>query len=275
MLTDIHTHSTHSSDGRSPLPDMVKTAKSLGIRYFGVSEHFDYEYLAETILIDGVPVTSTTDAARYFSEARALQKAQNAADFTLLAGCEFGFYPAPLCLERYCALAEAYRPDFIVNSVHTVDGVDAWFPEYFAGKRKRDAYLRYFEAVRVSLDAPYPYDIVGHLGYVSRNAPYADAKLRYADFPDALDDILKTIVARGKILEVNSSSRGAGSDFLPDTDILARYYALGGRAVSFASDAHETSRILFGREKVVASLKALGFTQITVPVRGTYIPVAL
>ncbi len=254
---------------------MVACAKSLGVRYYGVSEHFDYEYLATPITVYGKLITSTTDAERYFSEIRALQKTQNAMDFTLLAGCEMGFYAALQCHEAYAAVHERYHPDFVVNSVHTVDGVDAWFREYFEGKTKQQAYRRYFEAVRSSLDAPYPYDIVGHIGYVSRNAPYPDVKLRYGEFSDILDDILRTIIEKDKILETNSSSRGAGSDFLPDVDILSRYYELGGRKVSFASDAHVTTRIMFGREKVVAALKAIGFTHITVPACGKHISVAL
>ena len=100
--------------------------------------------------------------------------------------------------------------------------------------------------------------------------PTPDNLLRYADFPALFDDILSAIVARGKILEVNSSARGAG-DFLPGRDILERYFALGGRMVSFGSDAHRIDRIAQGREKVVAALQEIGFEGITVPDCGTYV----
>ncbi len=275
MLTDVHTHSDFSADGKAPLAEMVARAKALGLGYLGVSEHFDFEYLAETIVIDGKLITGTTDAAAYFSEIRRLQKTQNGNGFTLLAGAEFGYHPADECIRAYLGIERDYAPDFVVNSVHTVDGTDAWFPSYFEGKSKERAYRRYLETVRESLDAPYSYDIVGHLGYVSRNAPYADRKIRYADFPALYDDILRTVIAKRKILEVNTSSRGAGSDFLPDTDVLARYYALGGRKISFASDAHEPTRILYGRDKVAEALKKIGFTHIVVPFCGARIPIAL
>ena len=129
--------------------------------------------------------------------------------------------------------------------------------------------------MRKSLDAPYGYDIVGHIGYVSRNAPYPDKALRYEEFADPLDDILKTVVARRKILEVNSSMRGTESGFLPATDILTRYFELGGREVSFASDAHDVARIAEKRESVCAALKAIGFTHVTVPDRGKRIRVEI
>ncbi len=263
MLTDVHTHSAFSADGVSSLAEMIERAHALHIAYYGVSDHFDYDYRALKLKIDGKEIPYIR-AEEYFSAARALQ-AQYATKLRVLVGAEFGFSPLPRVAREYEEVIAAHRPDFVVNSVHTVGNTDCWFPAYFAGKSKQDAYARYLDAVRASLDAPYHYDIVAHLGYVARNAPYPDPKLRYEDFAPALDDILKTVVARDKILEVNSSARTAGSSFLPDRDILARYFALGGRKVSFASDAHDTGRILARREEVVAALKELGFTHITVP----------
>lgn len=274
ILADIHNHSTFSTDGRSSLEDMVSTARNKGLKYFGISEHFDYDYIAAGLKIAGFE-PPYTDAAAYFGMAGLIKNACREGGFTFLAGAELGYSDDGWCKEEYIKLIERYSPDFLVNSVHTVGGLDCWYKEYFEGKDKHTAYGDYLKTVRRSLDAPYNYDIVGHLGYCSRNATYADPKLRYAEFSDVIDDILKTIITRGKILEVNSSSRGAGSDFLPDCDILERYFKLGGRRVSFASDAHSTERICDRRETVAAALKKIGFEYITVPVRGKYIEVEL
>lgn len=273
ILTDVHTHSTFSTDGKSTLAEMVAAARDAGARYYGVSEHFDFDYVVLGLKIHGA-VLPYTDADDYFAAIRAMQR-KNDERFTLLAGGEYGFCPLPQCAEEYARLNETYSPDFVVNSVHTVDGHDCYFPDYFEGKEKPYAYSRYLEQVRKSLEVPYSYDIVAHLGYVSRNAPYEDKKLRYEEFPELIDDILRAVIAKDKILEVNSSSRGAGSDFLPDTDILERYFQLGGRSLSFASDAHHVSRVCAGREGVAAALKQIGFTHITVPCRGERIKVEI
>lgn len=271
LLTDVHNHSTFSTDGRSTLEDMVSTAKIKGLRYFGISEHFDNDYLALGLKINGGP--PFTDADGYFKTAAELKEKYNDSNFTFLAGCEFGFTQHNQCFDDYARLIEKYSPDFIVNSVHTVDGRDCWFADYFEGKSKEKAYGAYLEEVLKSLSAPYYYDIVSHLGYCARNAKYPDPKLRYENFRDIIDEILSTIAYKGKILEVNSSSRGAGSDFLPDIDILTRYFELGGRLVSFASDAHATDRICDKRDKVVTALKKIGFTYITVPTYAGYFKV--
>lgn len=267
----MHTHSTYSADGESRLADMVHTAEAMGLEYYGVTEHFDYDYNYLGLLIDGKQ--AYTDEAGYFQEARALQRQVGGMRF--LVGCELGYSDDASVQTGYGRLIATYAPDFVVNSVHTCDGHDCWFQEYFEGKDKREAYERYLVRVLESLSAPYAYDIVAHIGYVSRNAPYSDPKLNYADFSPLYDDILKGIVERGKILEVNSSARGAGSLFLPDVDVLKRYFALGGRAVSFGSDAHSTARICDGRGVIVAALKEIGFTYITIPCRGERKQVAI
>lgn len=268
-MSDLHTHSAFSADGVSPLAEMAARAHERGLKYFGVSEHFDFDYAACGIWIDGGPMP-LTDEEGYFSAARALQKEYESKGMRLLAGGEYGFCPDKSCCERYLALTERKKPDFIINSVHTIFGADCYFPEYFENKSREQAYGQYLERVRESLDAPYPYDIVAHIGYVGRKAPYPDRMLRYDDFPALFDDILKTIVEKGKILEVNSSTRGIGAPFLPDTGVLARYFELGGRRLSFGSDAHDTSRIAEGRETAVAALKALGFAALTIPDCGEY-----
>ena len=149
ILTDIHTHSTFSADADSPLAEMVAAARAMGVRYFGISEHFDYDYPpAGLTYSDGAP--AHTDEQAYFTAARAIQ-AQSDANFVFLAGCELGYTDDPASLIRYMELIEKYSPDFVVNSVHTCDGADCWYGEYFSGKSKEKAYSRYLRRVLQSL----------------------------------------------------------------------------------------------------------------------------
>ena len=73
--------------------------------------------------------------------------------------------------------------------------------------------------------------------------------MSYAEFAESYDRILEKIIKKGKILEINSS-KSKEEGFVPSSDVLRRYYELGGRAVSFGSDAHFTSR-LFVRHVIV------------------------
>ncbi len=271
ILTDMHTHTAFSPDGQATLEAQLAAAARLNISCLGVSEHFDYDFLSPAHFAAGGGMFHTTDPAAYFAHARRLQ----AAGGRFLAGAEFGYSPDPAVQAHLRELGEKYRPDFVINSVHIIDGADVFFADYFRGKTKAEAYEKYLLRVRESLDAAYSYDVVGHIGYPVRGAPYEDRAMRLAEFPDLFDDILDAVIARGKILEVNGSADGTGSAFLPAYDVIARYHARGGRLVSFGSDAHKPSRLLAGRAAAVAALKEIGFTFLTLPLRGKYLKIPI
>ncbi len=278
LLTDVHTHTKFSPDGIDGIEEMLKAAHERGACYYGVSEHFDYDYKVDGVRFAGGAKPVYTDPELYFSRARALQKSY-AGRMEVLVGGEFGFTANPAAAPLYRQLLERYRPDFVVNSVHSNGRADYAEAKAFyadgALRPKKEVYREYFSLVEKSVDAPYEYDIIGHLTYCTRYAPYADKRARREDFADELDGILTKVIAADKILEVNSSSYGCANEFLPDRDILERYFALGGRNVSFASDAHGVSRILDKREIVVSVLREIGFGFITVPRQGKHIRVEI
>lgn len=279
ILTDVHTHTKFSPDGKSTIEEMLKAAREKGIFYYGISEHFDYDYVVNGIPFYGGKKAVVTDADAYFSRARELQNAYEK-EMRVLVGAEYGFTDNPKAAPIYRALTEKYRPDFIVNSVHT-DGTD----DYYTGKSyyaedgsvrdKKEVYARYFDLAKKSAEADYDYDILGHLTYCVRYAPYEEKLATVKEFSAEIDGVLKVLISRKKILEANSSNKGGAGDFVPSAEIFARYFALGGRKISFASDAHSVERVAEKREKTVAVLKEIGFTYITVPCRGEHIEVEI
>lgn len=275
MLTDLHTHSYFSPDGHGTLDEMVSEAKKLGLRYYGISEHFDCDYLSPAHYEAGGGPFTTSDPDKYFPYAKDLQARVNDDGFTMLVGGEFGFCPDPIVQAHLKEIQAKYQPDYIINSVHIIEGADVYFAPFFEGKDKETAYEIYLCRVLESLDASYHYDIVGHIGYPSRNAPYPNKRMAYADFPALFDKILNRIIEKGKILEINGSTAGLDASFLPDVTILRRYFELGGRRISFGSDAHGPTRLCQNREAAMNALREIGFTHITVPVRGKYVEIEL
>ena len=262
FLTDVHTHSAFSYDGKEELKSMLAAAYQKGLAFYGVAEHFDYDVFT----VNG---TQGIDDEEYFHTARHLQE-DYAGCMNVLIGCEFGYTDDEKVHSMYLNTCEKYHPDFIVNSVHGIDGDDYYLQKLFDGKTKTQAYLEYLGAIRRSLDVRYPYDIVAHIGYITRYAPYENRELTLSEFGEQIDDILKTIIQKDKILEVNSKG-----GFLPGQEIVRRYYQLGGRKVSFASDAHEHTRIAENREFLMELLKSIGFTHIIVPCRGEHIKIGI
>lgn len=274
----MHTHSRFSFDGQDDLEKMLATAYSKGVAFYGVSEHLDLDLIERGMY-------EMPNADEYFHKARHLQEDYEGA-MNVAVGMEFGFCKAEKYLESYQAFYEKYRPDYVINSVHALNGEDYYekkpYYEKDGGggeksslKSKKTAYREYFSSVLESLNTSYPYDIVGHIGYCTRYAPYAERSATLADFQEEIDKILLRIIELDKILEVNSSNKGGVSPFLPSREILERYFALGGRKVSFGSDAHGAGRICEQFLEISQILKEIGFTHFTLPFRGEHIKIDL
>lgn len=284
ILTDLHVHTKFSGDGVSSIEEMIAAAKRKKAKYIGFSEHFDCRYRGSSsveengeTVIKRAYESAFTDADAYFSRGRALQK-KHEKKLNILIGAEIGFVEDREMQERYKAVVDGFRPDFVINSVHRT-AEKSFCKEIFKNADgtippKAEIYEEYFRTVEKSLDAIYPYDIVGHLGYCARYAPYEDKRAVFADFKEAIDRVLKKIVEKGKILEANTSFPFEAR-FLPDRSILERYFELGGRNVSFGSDAHGKDRLGENRARVIDVFKEIGFTYLTVPVRGEYLKIEL
>ena len=278
MLTDMHTHTHYSHDGGNTAAEMLEAAQKRGIAFYGVSDHFDYDYDISLMDEEMYKATRNSDPEEYFHGMRHLQEDYEGV-MNVIVGAEFAYSDDENAKGRYAATYEKYRPDFVLNSVHSIGGVDFAYVDY-----EKDAHLytdkkevlgRYFQLVRESLDAPYPYDIVGHIGYAARYVPFEDKTISLEDFGEQIDDILLTIIQKDKILEINTANKTLPNRTIPSRNIIERYFELGGRKVSFGSDAHFVERIADKREEVVEMLKEIGFTYITVPFRGEHIKVEI
>ncbi len=273
FLTDMHSHTFPAShDAGATLKEMFEGAQKKGLAFFGVSNHIDYDCDFSHLPEEERKALTNGDEEEYFHEARHLQEDYQGV-MNGVIGAEFGFSEREEIQKRYQAFYEKFQPDFIVNSVHSADGRD--YAQTIYTGTKKETYGWYLKLIRASLDAPYPYDIVGHIEYIVRYVPFEQREISVEEFGEGIDDILSTIIKKGKILEVNSATYTLPRKTLPNEGILRRYYELGGRLISYGSDAHTVERIADKRAEIMEILKKIGFTHLTVPVRGEYIKVEI
>lgn len=251
-MIDTHTHTKFSFDGQDSAETMIKEAERLKLEYFAVTDHcdYDYNYIKKYFFMRRIRLK------RYLHELCALKE-----KYPFLAiGIELGY--SKKAQKDYFEKLHFEDFDYIINSTHTVDGNDCYFKPYFKGKDKNTAYSRYFEKVYRSLDASYPYQTVSHIGYVRKNAPYSDKSIKYSDYKEVIDRILQKIIALDKCLEINTNTKNSG--IMPEKEIIMRYYELGGRKISFASDAHTVDRICENYDEVAKLVSDIGFEYWTV-----------
>lgn len=254
-MLDGHTHSTLSHDGRMKYEDLVKRGEELNLEYLATTEHCDRDYY----YCEKERFCRQLNIDKYYDE---FCRCKSLAKHTRLAfGVEAGY--CQLSQKDYEKELPQYPFDVIINSVHSLFGRDVYFGDAFKGKTEEQMLNGYLEAILGSVRATYDYDVIAHFGYIMRYVPYPEKKLFRPELSDKIAEILSEIIARDKCLECNGKVVDLDTPCLPELPILKMYYDLGGRKISFGSDAHEVSQLTAGYEKTVAAAKSVGFTHWT------------
>jgi histidinol-phosphatase (PHP family) len=129
--------------------------------------------------------------------------------------------------------------DFVIGSLHHVDGIDPYEKRYWDNVSVKEAYAKYLETLYECVKIHNDYDVLGHLTYVAKspNNPTHEP-LIYENYREIIDEILKEVIRRDKGIEINTSGIDRIGETLPSKRILERYKELGGRIVTLGSDAH-------------------------------------
>ena len=254
---DFHMHSAHSADSEEEMEQMIEGALKKGMKTICFTEHYDPDFPKEKEEFDFF-----LDTEPYLSHFQSCKKKYEGR-IELRFGVEFGLQPH---LSGEChEYISAYPFDFVIGSSHIVKGKDPYLSEYFEDRSEREAYMEYFEEVLSCASLFDDFDVYGHLDYVVRYSPNKDRNYSYAAYSDILDEILRTLVDRGKGLEINTGGLAHGLSFPnPGPEVLKRYRDLGGEILTVGSDAHRAERIGYRFEEALSVVKAAGFQYLTV-----------
>ena len=251
-MWDIHTHCSFSGDSTEPPENMIEAAISRNLGGICFTDHTDLDYPSSPNEDDFV-----IDYDEYFKKMAGL-KSSYEDRIEVRAGVELG-------LQRQGAaenaqLLEKYPFDLCIGSVHVVDGKDPYYPGFFDGRSEKEAFSRYFEVTVENLRAFKGFDVLGHLGYITRYAPNRDDNYDPKDYADHIDTILNILIDNGIGLELNTSGiRGGLREGFPARSIFDRYRQLGGEIVTTGSDAHNAGDVAADFDRARETLVGCGF----------------
>lgn len=261
MITfDSHTHSGNSydADKNARIKDMCRSAISKGLTHIAITDHFDVNAIPE-----GYNMPYDPEAVlKEFNEAKEIYGSQ----ITMSFGVELGqFYQYP---ELGRAMLEKYHYQTVLGSIHSLRGKpDFAFQDMHVKSEeefKKDWITYLCEACEL-LDLG-GFDVLTHLTYPLRYMNRIGRRFDMSYDYDYLVTVLKKVIDKNVILEVNSSGfrQGVGNP-LPDSRIIKLYRQLGGKLISIGSDAHRVGDIASDFDKVEAILKECGFDSICFP----------
>jgi len=255
MRTSYHCH-TVITHGHSTASEYVRAAIAAGLDELGISEHYtllpkDWGYpetLEWSMPRNGLP--------NYF---RALHAARAEAGDKLVLrfGLEADFVP-----ETAAELAEilkAYPLDYVIGSVHFVDGfltdesAGAW--DALSQDERNNMVRAYWRRVADMAESGL-FDIAGHLELYKKfgHLPTVDVA---ADITLALDALARA----GMAVEVNTAGyHTAAGEIYPSLDILRECRKRGIPSL-VTSDAHHIDHLTRSRDIGVAALREAGYTE--------------
>ena len=230
-MFDFHMHSRVSFDGHDTGEDLAKAALAAGLKEICFTDHIDYDPL-------GTMPDIAFDTAKYNAEYDALELP----GLKIRRGMEFGL--ARDNAEQFKLDLQRRHFDFVLGSMHFVDGLDVYFQPFWEGKTVFQTERRYLEETLACVQIHDDFDVLAHLTYISKCPAHpAPAPLRYADHAEILDEILRILAQKGKGLEINTSGVDRCGGFLPTADFFRRFKELGGEIVTVGSDAHRCNRV--------------------------------
>jgi histidinol-phosphatase (PHP family) len=275
----VSLHGGHSGDycdhAAGTLREVLDAAVAQGYHTFGVSEHaprIGDEFLYDTERDMGWDVAKIeADFERYAADSCALID-EFSAKLCVLRGFEIEVVPHDRYASIMLGLRERHAFDYIVGSVHFVEGVTIDGPMALFEKALdmqgglENLGERYYESVAEMVEALKP-EVVGHLDLIRKNAPSNEA----VETPRLRDAALRTldvIAWNGGILDLNTAGyrKGLGSPY--PAPWLVRAAAERNIGFCFGDDSHGPEQVGAGIEEARQYLLDLGVTHITALTRA-------
>jgi histidinol-phosphatase (PHP family) len=248
---DYQVHSLHSHDGSASVKEMCNRAIEIGLDEIGFSEHKDFD-----------PNDPVVDFFNYDAYMQAITEARDECgdQLKIRAGVEIDYQV--WFEDKIAAYLDSHEFDFVLGSVHYVNGVKVITEEYNRVRNIKSAYYDYFSAVRDSVVSGL-FDVLAHLEYANRLGTAAWGDYETSAHKDELGIIFDTLVQNQLTLEINTAGifHGIGATY-PCSDSILLYGTRGGDRISIGSDAHHPDQLGGNYSKAVRACRDIGADKI-------------
>ena len=259
-MYDYHIHTKFSEDSSLEPEDAIRKAIEVGLKEIAITDHVEVN-----VWRPGDIIQNDIDAFKLNDYENTLNflKEKYKGKISIKTGLEVGLQREEKTVIDRLLNEKSY--DFVIGSTHTINRVDLYYRKIFEGQIKQKAYEQYFNEVLEIVKVFDRYSVYGHLDLIRRYAlgEYEDVELSPGEI-DMVIEILKTIISKGKGIEVNTSGYRYGlNSSNPGIEILKLYKKVGGEILTVGSDAHQKNHIGYRISETYELLKELGFRYIT------------
>jgi len=233
-MIDYHVHTYRCCHATGSPEEYVAEAKRLGLAELGFADHFplgmlDYE--------PRVQVTMLPEELEEYLEQVEILKGYSES-LIIKTGIEIDYLPGTE--KKLEKLLELYQFDYVIGSIHFMEGWDFTHPVYADTYQDRDLdalYDQYFKLVWATINTGL-FDIIGHIDVIKKFGFRPAGSLEYY-----WQKTSKILAESETCFELNTAGRDAPvGDFYPDRRLLELAAAEGVRVVT-GSDAHSPDQV--------------------------------
>lgn len=257
-LADYHTHSCISPDAKNPMWKMAEAAVSAGLNELCITDHVE-----PVIWGPGYISCEPTDTFDWEAQGAEFERAKEIIGdrLVLRRGAEMG--DAYIAFDRADRIMDAAPElDFVIGSAHMLSqkfkGVDLACFDPKDEQEALEGIADYLDQVEALVKWA-RFNVLGHLTLPLR---YLNGMrgfhLTFDAFEEQIREILKTLIANGCGIELNTNR---GGDPLPGEKWLKLYRQLGGEIITLGTDAHTPNFVGCAIRERQELLKACGFTR--------------
>ena len=275
MFADYHIHCEFSDDSRELMEKQIEKAIELGLDEICFTDHVDYgikkdweEGDIEWRSGDGINYDvsdkdplANVNYPEYFGKLLRMKETYKDR-ISIKQGLEFGIQS--ITIPQFEKLYNRYEEqlDFVLLSIHMINNLEFWTQDFQKGKTQKQYNEEYYKEILNVMKQFRHYNVLAHLDLIVRydkNGVYP-----FEEVKDIIAEILKTVIADGKGIELNTSSWHYGlKDTQPSRAILKLYKDLGGKIITVGSDAHSTKYLADHIKDAYHILKdEIGFEEI-------------
>lgn len=239
MLVDYHVHALAHGEYRYSqewVNEFLDRASQRGIEELGFSEHDEYSELVDINLFKKLQINRRNN-------------------INVKLGLEVDYIPGREEKIREIIISKEY--DYIIGSVHYIDGWGFDHPDYRAGFNDRDideVYAQYANILMKMVQSDC-FDVVGHIDLVKKwgYRPRKRTTIYY------LEPVLKAIKKYGLAVEINSAGlRKTVEELYPASNLVNMMFSYS-IPITFGSDAHHPDEMGEGLKEAYRSARQAGY----------------
>ncbi len=251
-LIDYHLHTPRCGHALGGLEEYVSAGMQRGLTEMGFADHLPLPHLTDATLC-----MSVEELPGYVAEVLELRRRYPEAGLKL--GIEADFIPTHL--DRIATFISAHPFDYVLGSVHFIDGWGFDDPRNLDGYRERDLYelwQRYFELLGDAAECGI-FDILAHPDLIKK---FGMKPARGLD--EIYETCVQRIAASGVAIEVSTAGlRRPVGEIYPSPEFL-RLCCEVGVPVTLGSDAHSPEEVGYAYEMLPDYLAACGCGRIAI-----------